>query len=195
MPVVSPGPSDTARRILDIAERLVQTQGFNAFSYADIAAELRITKASLHYHFASKATLGSQLIARYSENFQQALEAIDEEKSDARQKLRRYAELYARALRKDRMCLCGMLASDYATLPKPMKEGVRRFFDNNEVWLARLLEDGRRARTLRFTGPAEEVARTLIASFEGAMLVARSYGDAGRFDSAANRMVAQLDGK
>ena len=195
MPVVSPGPSDTAQRILDIAERLVQTQGFNAFSYADIAAELRITKASLHYHFATKAALGSQLIARYSENFQQALEAIDREESDARQKLRRYAELYARALRKDRMCLCGMLASDYATLPKPMKEGVRRFFDDNEVWLARLLEDGRRARTLRFTGPAGEVARTLIASFEGAMLVARSYGDAGRFDSAANRMVAQLDGK
>ncbi len=158
MPVVSPGPSDTAQRILDIAERLVQTQGFNAFSYADIAAELRITKASLHYHFATKAALGSQLIARYSENFQQALEAIDREESDARQKLRRYAELYARALRKDRMCLCGMLASDYATLPKPMKEGVRRFFDDNEVWLARLLEDGRRARTLRFTGPAGEVA-------------------------------------
>jgi TetR/AcrR family transcriptional repressor of nem operon len=195
MPVVLPGPSDTAQRILDIAERLVQTQGFNGFSYADIAAELRITKASLHYHFATKATLGTQLIARYSENFQHALEAIDREESDARQKLRRYAELYARLLRKDRMCLCGMLASDYATLPKPMKEAVRRFFDENEVWLVRLLEDGRRARTLRFTGLVEEVARTLIASFEGAMLVARSYGDAGRFESAANRMVAQLDGK
>jgi hypothetical protein len=56
--------------------------------------------------------------------------------------------------------------------PDAMKEAVRRFFDENEVWLARLLEDGRRARTLRFTGPVEEVARTLIASFEGAMLVA-----------------------
>jgi AcrR family transcriptional regulator len=34
-------PADTAQRILDIAERLVQTRGFNGFSYADIAEALR----------------------------------------------------------------------------------------------------------------------------------------------------------
>ena len=34
------GEADTASRILDIAERLVQSRGFNAFSYADIASEL-----------------------------------------------------------------------------------------------------------------------------------------------------------
>jgi len=47
-----------------VAERLVQVRGFNGFSYADIAAELHITKASLHYHFATKADLGEALIAR-----------------------------------------------------------------------------------------------------------------------------------
>ena len=52
---------DTATVILDIAERLVQRRGFNGFSYADIAAELGITKASLHYHFPSKAELGESL--------------------------------------------------------------------------------------------------------------------------------------
>ena len=31
---------DTASRILDVAERLVQSRGFNAFSYADVAGEL-----------------------------------------------------------------------------------------------------------------------------------------------------------
>ena len=51
--------ADTADRILDSAERLVQVRGFNAFSYADVARELGITKASLHYHFAGKAELGS----------------------------------------------------------------------------------------------------------------------------------------
>ena len=68
-------PSDTADRILDVAERLVQMLGFNGFSYADIAAELKITKASLHYHFATKAELGARLIARYQGRFQAALAA------------------------------------------------------------------------------------------------------------------------
>src|SRR5262245_3359472 len=48
---------DTATRILDAAERLVQIRGFSGFSYADVAEELGVTKASLHYHFAGKAEL------------------------------------------------------------------------------------------------------------------------------------------
>jgi len=190
--VAAQGSSNTAQRILDVAERLVQTQGFNGFSYADIAAELKTTKASLHYHFPTKAVLGTELIARYSRNFQTALEAIDKRESDPLQRLRDYAALYARVLEKDRMCLCGMLASDYSTLPKPMREEVRRFFDENEAWLARLLDEGRKARKLRFTGPAEEEARALIGAFEGAMLIARSYDDPSRFESVANRVLAQL---
>jgi TetR/AcrR family transcriptional repressor of nem operon len=184
--------AETAERILDVAERLVQTQGFNGFSYADIAAELHVTKASLHYHYATKAALGTELIARYHERFQTALEGIAASEPDGRRRLRRYAELYAGVLRKDRMCLCGMLASEFGTLPPPMKDAVNRFFDANEAWLADVLEQGRRARTLRFRGPAREVAQTLVASLEGAMLVARSYGDPGRFDAASERLLAQL---
>ena len=37
---------DTATRILDSAESLVQVRGFNGFSYADVAAELAVTKAA-----------------------------------------------------------------------------------------------------------------------------------------------------
>jgi TetR/AcrR family transcriptional repressor of nem operon len=192
MPSTSPPPVATSQRILDVAERLVQTQGFNGFSYADVAAELHVTKASLHYHFATKGELGTELIARYHESFQRALDAIDGEERDARRKLRRYAELYAGVLRQDRMCLCGMLASDFATLPPPMKDAVKRFFDANELWVARVLDEGRKARTLRPGGATREVARTLVAGLEGAMLVARSYGDVSRFEAAAERLVAQL---
>ena len=35
--------TDTADRILDLAERLVQTRGFNGFSYADVAGDLGVT--------------------------------------------------------------------------------------------------------------------------------------------------------
>ncbi len=69
--------ADTSQRILDTAERLVQTRGFNGFSYADIATTLGVTKASLHYHFPAKAELGQRLIERYEKNFLAALGAID----------------------------------------------------------------------------------------------------------------------
>jgi TetR/AcrR family transcriptional repressor of nem operon len=184
--------ADTAERILDVAERLVQTRGFNGFSYADIAEALRVTKASLHYHFPSKADLGRRLIERYETTFLAALSAIEAGRAEPRGQLKRYAQIYADVLRDDRMCLCGMLASDYATLPKAMKEEVRHFFDENEQWLAAVLERGRKAGSLGFKGPALEAARVLVGSLEGAMMLARSYGDASRFDTAAERLIASL---
>src|SRR5215217_7143835 len=127
--------TDTADRMLDLAERLVQTRGFNGFSYADI---------------------------------------------------------YAGVLRNERMCLCGMLAADYATLPEPMKSAVTRFFEANERWLAAVLEQGRAAGDLQFAGPPLEVARLLVSSLEGAMLVARSFSDVSRFQSIADRLLTNL---
>ncbi len=83
-----PAPA-TSQRILDIAERLVQTRGYNGFSYADIAQALHVTKASLHYHYPAKADLGKELIERYERNFLNALAHIDAESRNAREKLRR----------------------------------------------------------------------------------------------------------
>src|SRR3954451_15518134 len=86
---------DTATQILDVAERLAQSRGFNGFSYADVASELKITKAGLHYHFAGKADLGEALVGRYAARFAAALEAIDEADGRAPAKLEAYARIYA----------------------------------------------------------------------------------------------------
>ena len=183
---------DSAQRILDVAERLVQTRGFNGFSYADIAEALEVTKASLHYHFPSKAELGRRLMERYEASFLHALKGIDAGGGSARARLKRYARIYAGVLRDNRMCLCGMLASDYATLPKPMKDEVKHFFDENEKWLAAVLEEGRKAGSLGFKGPAVDLARVIVGTLEGAMMLARSYGDPARFDTVAERLIASL---
>jgi len=191
----SPGPApstEAARAILDVAEQLAQTRGYNGFSYADIAAELGVTKASLHYHFPSKAELGRALIVRYQAVFGAALHAIDRQAAKPLEKLRQYVRLYDSVMRNDRMCLCGMLAAEYATLPAPMQEELRRFFEMNERWLTSALLDGRRAGFFLFKESANERARVFLGALEGAMLIARSYGDPRRFQAAAKSMLADL---
>ena len=187
-----PGTGDTASRILDIAERLVQSRGFNGFSYADVASELSISKASLHYHFPGKAELGEALIARYASRFAEALEKIDRRGGDAPAKLEAYVRIYADVLRDRRMCLCGMLAADYDTLPTPMRDAVIRFFDENEAWLTKVLEQGQENGALRLGGSATEAAQALVSGLEGALLIARPYGDSGRFQAAADRLLTSL---
>jgi TetR/AcrR family transcriptional repressor of nem operon len=184
--------SETSTRILDVAERLVQTRGFNAFSYADVAKALNVTKASLHYHFATKAELGESLVIRYRTSFLGALQRIDETCSDAGVKLRAYVGIYVEVLENDRMCLCGMLGAEYATLPTAMQDGVRQFFDANEAWLVHLLSAGRQHQQLAFAGPPIETARLLISALEGGMLMARSRGDRSQMRSVAMRLLTDF---
>jgi TetR/AcrR family transcriptional regulator, transcriptional repressor for nem operon len=188
-PARTPG---TADRILDVAERLVQSRGFNAFSYADVASTVGIRKASLHHHFATKADLGLALVVRYRRVFLEALTAIEAETDDAGERLDRYAALYGSVLRKKRMCMCGMLATDAATLPKPMRESVAEFFAENVAWLSRVLDFGKRREQLRFAGTAGSMAAFFVSSLEGAMLVAHGSGSPERFHDAARQLLATV---
>jgi TetR/AcrR family transcriptional regulator, transcriptional repressor for nem operon len=186
---------DTASQILDVAERLVQVRGFNGFSYADVAAELAISKPSLHYHFKSKAELGQALIERYASRFVEALDAIERDVPDARSRLEAYADIYAGVLSDRRMCLCGMLAAEYDTLPEPMRKAIIGFFDRSEAWLTAVLEEGERNGSVRLSGPATEAAQAIVSSLEGALLIARPYGDVDRFRVAAERLVTSVAGE
>ena len=95
-------------------------------------------------------------------------------------------------LRGHGMCLCGMLAAEYETLPPAMRESVLAFFDENEVWLA----GGARAGTLRrqvgVRAIPRDTARMIISTLEGAMLVARPYGELSRFQATATALLAGL---
>jgi TetR/AcrR family transcriptional repressor of nem operon len=90
------------------------------------------------------------------------------------------------------MCLCGMLAAEYSSLPAPMQHEIRRFFDINEDWLTGIIEEGRERGSLRLDGSPRDVARLLLGALEGAMLVARPYADVDRFESAAKRLLLDL---
>jgi TetR/AcrR family transcriptional regulator, transcriptional repressor for nem operon len=185
-------PSGRAGRILDVAEELAQKRGFNGFSYADIAERLGVTKASLHYHYRSKTDLGRALIERYRSTFSRALEDIDRGARSAPDKLRRYAALYDSVMRNDRLCLCGMLAAEFATLPESMRAALTGFFDVNERWLTQVLKAGRSDGALAFRDTPANRARMLLGALEGAMLVARSYGEEKRFRTAADQLLADL---
>jgi TetR/AcrR family transcriptional repressor of nem operon len=184
----------TAGRVLDVAERLVQLRGFNGFSYADVAAELQITKAALHYHFASKGDLGAALIDRYCDRLAGGLARLAGADQSATARLRGYAALYRNMLREGRLCLCGMLAAEYHTLPEMMQTAVIRFFTLNEAWLEDVLTEGAAAGEIALSGSAHDAGVALVAGLEGAMLVTRPFGDMARFEAAAGPLLAGLTG-
>ena len=92
----------------------------------------------------------------------------------------------------DRMCLCGMLAAEYRTLPEPLQLSVSAFFDTNTGWLRGVLQQGSTEGSLRLLGSPDDVAAMVLGGLEGAMLITRLDGDVARFTAAADRLLGGL---
>lgn len=182
----------TGEQILDAAERRVQVVGFNGISYADIAREIGVTNATIHYHFPAKVDLGVRLVERYSERFFAAVSEIDAKSPATRERLNAYVELYQGVLAADRLCLCGIMASESETLAPPIRMELMKFFRRNEEWLGGQLEAGRMAGEIHFSGAPDAVAIAVIGALEGAMLVARVHDGLQSFQRSTRIILAAL---
>src|SRR5271170_6376592 len=128
---------DIRDAILDSAERRMRAGGFHACSFREIAGDVGIKSASVHYHFATKAELGAELVARYQERLLAMLGPPDDER-ELKAKIDTMRTIFLTALKRgDGMCLCGILATEARGLPPPVASAVRGYFVACNEWLAR----------------------------------------------------------
>lgn len=189
--------SRTAEQILDLAQMLIQTRGYSAFSYQDISDTLGLTKASIHYHFASKADLGIAVVDRYLERFGAALATISEDQSQPSMALLDfYIEPYlGYASTPDQVCLCGALAGEILALPPELRTRVDRFFRAHQIWLAGILKRGAARGEFKLSAPASKVARLVFSALQGALLVRRTTGEGSQLRDVVTVIKLQLSAR
>ena len=166
--------SATTVRLLDTAQTLVQQRGFNAFSYKDLAAEVGIRTASIHYHFPTKADLGVALMTRYHEGLERSLSEIERRHEGALARLNAFIGLYKKTQKQGTICLCGSLATDTETLPDALRAAVGEYLRRSEEWVARQITDGVASGELAFDGRAKDAASVLVAGLQGGLILARA---------------------
>lgn len=155
--------------IMNAAERRIRSSGYNGFSFREIAADVGIKSASVHYHFPTKADLAAAVAKRYRERFEAGV-ADDEAFGTAR--ISAWRDAFRRALSDDGlMCLCGILAVEGNNLPEPVAAEVRQFMELGIATFSHAMDD-------------EDAGPRIMAQLEGAMLLARSMDDTGIFDRA-----------
>ncbi|MNG07429.1 Bacterial regulatory protein, tetR family [compost metagenome] len=84
----------TKAALLNAAETHMRSKGYSAFSYADLAAQIGIRKASIHHHFPTKECLGAELIKDYIQRFEETLGAIEDMHADSLLRLRGFSRLF-----------------------------------------------------------------------------------------------------
>lgn len=183
---------DTKTALLNSAETLARSLGFDAFSYADLSREVGIQKASIHHHFPTKGDLALALVTRYREGFMAALTGIEQGKSTAAAQLIAYLDLYKTAMRDGtQVCLCVSFSVSVNSFDAAVVRQVNRFHAESLAWLERLFEKGAADGTIANVGDPAEEAHACLALAEGAQLIARASGDISDFETAVKIMVSR----
>jgi len=170
-----------SERILDRAETLMRQKGYHAVSFREIAKDVGIKSASLHYHYPKKIDLGVELVARYTKNFAVQLTANTD--LTTAQSIELFIDLHRCALtQKEGLCLCAMFGAESQGLPEPITASLRGFFEGNIRWLSEQYKTASIADHQRR-------AKLGVAALEGALIVSIVTDDMSIFEAAA-QMVA-----
>lgn len=160
-------------RILDAAEVRARRGGYNAFSFRDLADDVGVKSASVHYHFPTKSDLAEVLTLRYAERARERLG--DPAELSADEAIARVTALFREALiRDDRMCLCGLFGAERDVLPPAVDAAVVAFFRLILEYL----------RTSFRSTEWREAPEAILARLEGALILARSLRDRCVFEAA-----------
>lgn len=173
---------NTAERIKDIAESHIRRKGYNAFSFREIANEMGIKSASIHYHFPTKGDLGAAVARRYTERFFARLNEDGEQQIEPQAAIERFIDAFRNALVADQgMCLCGILGAERDALPENVVTETSKFFTENLLWLTRAFQQQGSSEV-----DARQQAARLLSMLEGALIIARTLGDSGLFEIAVS---------
>lgn len=181
--------SETKDKIVSMADRLVRTKGFNAFSYKDIAAPLDIKNAAVHYHFPAKADLGVEVIDQEIEKFNHSTgkwKPLPEN-----EQLGKLVEVFRKHNSQGNICLMGSLATDFETFSPAMQAKVQEMADGIVSWLTNCLEQGRKNKCIHFKGPAGARALIIMSNLQSSLLLSRVMGPAA-FRSIADQLLEDL---
>ncbi|MGL4622327.1 MAG: TetR/AcrR family transcriptional regulator [Chroococcidiopsis sp.] len=172
--------SAKAIEILEAAEIRIRRGGFEAVSYRDLAADVGIKAASVHYHFPQKALLGAAVIDRYSDKVAAALGTVDLTQATVEEHLQRLCNCYAASVQNDGMiCLGCMLGAESKDLPEAVSEAARRFFTRLLDWIEEVLVDRADATIL---------AVHTIGTLQGTMILAVTLKRPELMDRAAEQL-------
>jgi TetR/AcrR family transcriptional repressor of nem operon len=186
--------NNTSERILDSAHSLMSRLGYAGFSYADIAASVGISKASIHHHFPTKAELAVAVLIRHRTALLAGTETIDKNISVPLKRLRAYANYWEGCIEDGTQpfCVAALLAAEIPGLPEEVAAELRLHFEGLKRWIRSTLDAGVKDRSIRVGDSLDAEADAFMATMHGALLSSRVSGTCDVFRAIAASTLKKL---
>lgn len=165
-------PNDTRKLALKRGHFYLQTVGFNGFSFQDLADDLGIRKASLHYYFSSKEDFGLALIQEYEDHFNLFIEKSAN--LSALKQMEQWLKFFY-GMSKDHLRLCplGVLSCELFSLTPKMQKQLLSFQTKQRQWTLKTLKKGVREKTFRKNLNASWATDMILGCVQGSLQISR----------------------
>ena len=160
-------------RIIEAANRLIYTKGYNQTSISDVATAVGITKGNLHYHFKSKEELLEAIIQFRLAMISEMLKQWEEQLPDAKDRLKRFVQMILNE-EQDIVrygCPMGSLNAELGKFQLSLQASSREMFDLFQHWLEKVFKqlDSKKSKVR---------SKHLLSMAQGAALMSYIYSDA-----------------
>ncbi|MHA1992203.1 MAG: TetR/AcrR family transcriptional regulator [Candidatus Hodarchaeales archaeon] len=173
-----PRLTDAKEQIIKITRNKLHLKSYNSISYKEISDELGIKKASLYHHFPSKEELGLTVLQNYRKHINDLMKKTDEFTDDPWKKLKGYLRYFSKLREEDdKICLGGVLTTEYNTLPGSIQKELKLLFDDHFNWLVTILNDGREKNIFYLDDDPYNVAIMIEAKIQGGLILSRLLGN------------------
>ncbi len=169
----------TKSEIIRIADELIRTKGYNAFSYSDISECLKIKNASIHYYFPAKSDLGVEVIKKTILGFQNITKSWED--MSIKNQYETFVKMHDQTQKEHWVCLMGALSPSFDTLSDDMKRELSKMASIIIDYLAEILEKGKQQGVFSFPEDSRTKAYLVQSSLLASLLLDKVIGH-GTYD-------------
>jgi TetR/AcrR family transcriptional repressor of nem operon len=173
--------TNTKDQIVTAATRLIHVRGFHSTSVEDILRESGVGKGNFYYYFKSKEELGFAALDRAITRIREDLIAHSfAQPIEPWQQVETFLDLLVSHARRSGCaggCPLGNLAIEMSDVHEEFRVRVHRAFDQVQGYIEEALRKARAQGTLRPEADIPRLARFVLATFEGAIMLGRLYKD------------------
>lgn len=178
----------TKDRIAEAADQLFYEHGFEATSFADIAAGVGISRGNFYYHFKTKDEILEAVIARRMANTRTMLSNWQAEGGSPQERITCFIRILIANQAKITLygCPVGTLVAELGKLDHAAQDQANAIFTLFRDWLRRQFEE------MGCGSRADELAMHLLARSQGVSALAQAFRDLEFINSEVEQMQAWL---
>lgn len=173
----------TKLAILAAAEKSLLSQGYKAMSFRDLATEVGIKSASVHYHFPTKKDLVLAVLQRYRAEFSEHLVLPKKKRQAAQKALNKFINGFRkRVIDRHTLSLCTVLAAEQSLLDQTIIDELKDFYEEKINWLATIVSYMKKGWMP--TDETRQYAYQILASLHGASVLVQASQEPEHFEHA-----------